>query len=312
MLLNIITYHYIKDLSLKKNKNFKALDIKIFKKQIFFLKKKYNVLSPEEVHFNFANNKKFKKKDVWLTFDDGYKDHFNNVLPILEKHKLKGSFYPTVVGSKCKKLLDINKIHLILKETKDYDFVINFIKTQYKLEKSNKGDSFENLLLKINTKIPYDNKKTIIIKSLLQSLLDSKLRTKICDKLLIKIYKKKLNKVSSNFYMNLKEIKQLYNMGHEIGLHGYNHYPLNILNKIEKKQEIVNSYNYWKSNNLIKKNWSFCYPFGIHDTESIEILKKIKCNIAITTDKSKLILKPSFKKLAVSRIDTNEVFKLFS
>ena len=48
-----------------------------------------------------------------LTFDDGYKDHVNYVLPELAKNKISGFFFP--VGSTVMEntVLDINIIHAI-------------------------------------------------------------------------------------------------------------------------------------------------------------------------------------------------------
>ena len=300
----------MKDLKLKKNKNFKALDITIFKKQIEFLKNNYNILAPDEVHYNIYNKKEFNKKDIWLTFDDGYKDHIKTVFPILEKNKLKASFYPTVIGSTGKDLLDINKIHLILNKNTNYNFLISYIKKQFYINNSNKEKNFEEILSSINSTSPYDSKKIILIKSLLQSALPLELRSKICNKLLIKLYKKNINKLSTNYYLNLEEIKQLFKAGHEIGLHGFNHYPLNSFSIGEKEKEIVKCFHFWNNKKLLKEKWSFCYPFGIHDIDCIKILKKIKCNVAITTHQSNLKLRTNLKRLALSRIDTNEVFKL--
>ena len=49
-----------------------------------------------------------------MTFDDGYKDHYTYVLPVLLENNIQGSFY---IPTKCfqdKKVLDVNKIHFIL------------------------------------------------------------------------------------------------------------------------------------------------------------------------------------------------------
>lgn len=52
----------------------------IFEKQILYFKKHYGV-------FNLKNTYN-KKKSILITFDDGYKDLYNIVLPIIEKHDI--------------------------------------------------------------------------------------------------------------------------------------------------------------------------------------------------------------------------------
>ena len=72
-------YHYVRDLKLSKYKKLKVLKIENFKKQIKYLKKNYIFFNPNDKIKNYIN-----KKVCWLTFDDGYIDHYNYVLPILE------------------------------------------------------------------------------------------------------------------------------------------------------------------------------------------------------------------------------------
>ena len=146
------------------------------------------------------------------------------------------------------------------------------------------------------------------IKRLLQREANFYKRKKIISEL-----KKKYNYFNNrnvkNFYMNVKQIKKLFLEGHEIGLHGIKHYPLNSLIYEEKKSEINDCFAFWKRKKLLKKNWSFCYPFGIYDIDTINILRKMNCNIAITTDKSKIKINKEFTNLQLSRIDTNELFE---
>ncbi len=55
-----------------------------------------------------------QKDTVWLTFDDGYKDHFEFVAPILEQQGIDAAFFPVPDSFENGKILDVNKIHYIL------------------------------------------------------------------------------------------------------------------------------------------------------------------------------------------------------
>jgi peptidoglycan/xylan/chitin deacetylase (PgdA/CDA1 family) len=85
-------YHYVKNYDDKKTFNLKALDIKKFEEQVIYFKKKYTVLNNNEFCEILYSKKIPKKPCVLLTFDDGYKDHYDNVHPLLLKHKLKAIF----------------------------------------------------------------------------------------------------------------------------------------------------------------------------------------------------------------------------
>ena len=81
----IIMYHYVRPL--KKNNYFPALDLKNFKNQINFFQKKRRVINNEEFVYLLNNNKFNNEPNFLLTFDDGYKDHYDFVYPYLKKKK---------------------------------------------------------------------------------------------------------------------------------------------------------------------------------------------------------------------------------
>ena len=84
--MKIITYHYVRDFKNTKYPNIKGLDVKKFEFQIKYLISNYNILNPKEIYEIIERKNFFKKNDCWLTFDDGYIDHYDYVFPILEKY----------------------------------------------------------------------------------------------------------------------------------------------------------------------------------------------------------------------------------
>ena len=60
-----------------------------------------------------------------LTFDDGYIDHYTQVLPVLMNNKLQGSFFIPARILKENSVLDVNKIHFILESCKDIKSLID-------------------------------------------------------------------------------------------------------------------------------------------------------------------------------------------
>ena len=78
MSLNVITYHYVRKIKKSKYSNLKGLEFSLFKKQINFFKKNFEIISMEQF-LNEDYNK--KKKNILLTFDDGLNDHYKFVFP---------------------------------------------------------------------------------------------------------------------------------------------------------------------------------------------------------------------------------------
>ena len=81
-------YHYVRNIRKSKYPNIKGLEFSDFRKQITYLKKNFNLLSNNQF-IEILNSRKIpKKKSILLTFDDGYRDHFEYVFPFLKKRHL--------------------------------------------------------------------------------------------------------------------------------------------------------------------------------------------------------------------------------
>jgi peptidoglycan/xylan/chitin deacetylase (PgdA/CDA1 family) len=65
-----------------------------FARQLRFLKKHYVVVSPDEVISAVAKGGTLPNKAVLLTFDDGYRDVYENAYPILKEMGLKALMFP--------------------------------------------------------------------------------------------------------------------------------------------------------------------------------------------------------------------------
>ncbi len=299
---SIIMYHQI----IKNNKfNIHGLDIKKFEKQISYFKKNLNILNPKEF-YKKIDKKKFKRNDCILTFDDGYKSHFQYVLPILNKYSLNGFFFPIAKTIKRNELLDINKIHLILGKFKNKKKLLELIKIEIK--KSSKKTSFKlnKIISKISVSKTYDNKTTIIIKRLLQKELPEKLRKRICKKLFNENFKESEKKIAKEFYLNLSEIKNIKSYGNEIGSHSFNHLWMNSLNSKKQLLEIKKSLQFWRRNKIINKRWSFCYPYGAYNRTCIKNLKKLGCSAAFLVQ-NKVNKVNKFQKFNLNRVDCNQI-----
>jgi peptidoglycan/xylan/chitin deacetylase (PgdA/CDA1 family) len=73
------------------------LEFKEFKNQINYLNSKFNIIDYYQLRDFILNKKELPQNPCILTFDDGYKDHIEYVLPELLKRKISGFFFP--VGS---------------------------------------------------------------------------------------------------------------------------------------------------------------------------------------------------------------------
>jgi len=309
----IVTYHYVREIKKSNFPNLKGLEFKEFKRQINYFNKNFNILDPENFLEILSKKKIPKGKSILLTFDDGYKDHYQYVFPFLKKNNLKGCFYPSASIIKKKEVLDVNKIQFFLAKEKDREKIL--IKIKNILHKKF-NISLENFLYKnenkINTlKSMYDDKQTVLIKALLQTLLPIKERKFIINELFKKIVTKNYKRFSSELYLSSKNVKEMIKEGMHFGSHGYHHEWWGHLNIKKQEREIVKSIKFLKEIGVKKNNLSVCFPYGSYNNETINLLQKYSFKFGLTTSQNKIDRKNIDKYLILPRYDTNQFKNLY-
>ena len=302
--IHIVTYHYVRNIKKSKYPNLKGLEFSDFRKQIFYFKKNFNILSNNQF-IEILNSRKIpKKKSILLTFDDGYRDHFEYVFPFLKKQNVSAVFYPPIMCVRNKAVLDVNKIHFILAKEENRDKILDLIFLYVKkiLNKNPQQIGID----KINLFGRYDDTKTILIKRLLQHHLPLPYRKKIVDKIFKQVVNYSEGEFSKILYMNKNNIQELYKNNFSIGSHGYNHYWWEKINKNEQELEIKNSINYFKKIKVFDKNFSACYPYGSYNLQTLNLLKKYKIKFALTTRVGSVNKKNIKKVFELPRFNTND------
>ena len=170
--ITVVMYHYIRDLKNSRYPNIKGMDIKNFKKQIKFFKENYNFIKIEDLieYYEKPDKKMLPEKPILLTFDDGYKDHYTYVLPILLENNIQGSFY---IPTKCfqdKKVLDVNKIHFILESCiGEEEIILKEIEEYLEKNKDSRISlSYTDYFKEYAVNSRFDKKEVIFIKRMLQ------------------------------------------------------------------------------------------------------------------------------------------------
>jgi peptidoglycan/xylan/chitin deacetylase (PgdA/CDA1 family) len=100
----ILAYHHIKKTKPEDNQTEKILSIspEVFEQQMKVLKALgYQPIWLKDLYKALFYGEKLPERPIVITFDDGYKDNFQNAFPILKKYNFKATFFviPQKVGS---------------------------------------------------------------------------------------------------------------------------------------------------------------------------------------------------------------------
>lgn len=313
--VTVVMYHYVRDLKNSRYPNIKGLDIEKFKKQIKFFKENYNFLKIEDLieYYKSPNEKKLPEKSILLTFDDGYKDHYTYVLPVLLENNIQGSFY---IPTKCfqdKKVLDVNKIHFILESCIGEEKKILKEIEEY-LGKNKDGRislSYNDYFKEYAVDSRFDKKEVIFIKRMLQVALPEDYREKLVDILFKKYVCTIGDKVISErafweeLYLTPEQIRMMEKLGMHIGFHSHNHIWLNSLSKEKQRLELDYSIEWFNKIGLDVKKMTISYPYGGYNETTLELMKEYNVPLGFTTEVRVAILENEYY-LEIPRMDAND------
>ena len=302
----IVMYHYVRSLKKSPYPEIKGLELEGFKKQIKYFQKNFNILTVEQIFDSINENRTIPNNSILLTFDDGFKDHYLNVFPILKENHIQGLFFPPGKIIDENFLLDVHKIHFILASCKNYEKIIEEISKKInECRHKNNLESPKTYFERLAMPSRFDPKEVIFIKRILQKALPRSLRTEFTDLLFKKFVNKDQKIFANDLYLSLEEIHEMIEDGMYFGSHGYIHEWLTELTPDELDDEMKKSKEFCSKLKQPYKEIIFCYPYGNYNKKIIKKLQEKNFNFGLTTETGDAILTES-NRFTLKRYDTND------
>lgn len=302
--MKIIMYHYVRPIKSSEFPNLKGLELSSFRNQLDYFSKNYEFVTAEEVLMASKGLLKIQDNSVWLTFDDGYKDHYEYVLPELKSRNIQGSFFPIADASQKNLLPDVNAIQFIIQTINNDDLLYEVLLESFINIDLSKNE-FNKYWIETDKSSRYDSEKTIFFKKMLQKILPEEQRRKIIDHLFNEVIGINQQDFCKKLYMSRDELKIMLEQGMFIGSHSTSHKWLDSLNYDSQLEEIDSSLEFLSSIGAQADDFIMCYPFGGYDNNTLEILRKKDCKVALTTEVGEANLIKN-KCLELPRFDTND------
>lgn len=241
--LRIVYYHMVSEIEHSYYFPNKAISPYLFRKQIRFFRKHYDIISLNQAIQMSKENISLKKKLV-ITFDDGFRENHSIIAPILSDEKITATFFLITNCIDNRDLMWRNKliiINNIIKKSKT-ESILNDFHNVFHINRVRKR---ENLLSWSDRTWQMKNKEKYV------NYLWNKLGLKPLEEFL----------GENRPYMTKGEIIELLNEGFSIGSHSLSHPNFSKLNYDEFLEEIVESVKILEYIFNIKIN-TFSYPFG--------------------------------------------------
>ncbi len=276
----IVMYHVVRPAS-GLAATLKGLDVEAFRGQLEYIRAHYTPVNLFDLADAAEGLRSLAPRPVVLTFDDGYAVHREIVFPMLCETRTPAAFFPAASSMIDGRVLDINKIQLILAVSRDIEPVITAIDRAVDREAESGG-------------------------RMLQHALPERVRRPLIDDLFRRLVSADERAVAAELYMSVDAVRELYQAGMSIGAHADRHLRLPTLSRDEQETEIDGALRVLDAVGLPRHRFAFCYANGDYDNDSLELLRSRQCRLACTTQPD-LARITRDELLTLPRIDTNDL-----
>lgn len=304
MPLTIVMYHYVRDLERSRFPAIKGRTLADFRRQLDHIAKAYRVVRVDEVVAALKGETTLPDNAAWLTFDDGYLDHYTNVFPLLFERGWQGSFFPPVKTIRDRDLLDVNKIHFIMAAQPDTARIVNEIRDF--LDQYPENGNFDTYWSELAHPSRFDPANVIFIKRMLQHRLPETTRNQLTQSLFSHFVSEDAKAFASELYMTEDQLRTMIGCGMYVGSHGTGHYWLDRLPVERQAVEIDTSLGFLAELGAPTADWVMCYPYGAHNGDTRSLLGMRGCAAALTTQVAVAHI-GDHSPLALPRLDTNDL-----
>jgi peptidoglycan/xylan/chitin deacetylase (PgdA/CDA1 family) len=237
----------------------------------------------------------------YLTFDDGFRDHLEFVLPIVEQHSLEAAFYPMMEPLVNRRVPNVEKVRFLTSSMEIEELIQEFTALLFRMAPETDRRYFAYDAQQDYT--DFDESRVGYFKILLTRRLPIDLVNLILDIMFQDKFGPDEDLIRE-LYMSWEEIKILRKAGMVIGGHTITHPWLPTLGYEEQKAEICGSLDLLREK-LGEDIVSFAYPYGGFDDSTLKIMRSAGCSIGFTATAN--VLCAPDKPYEIDRLDTNDL-----
>jgi peptidoglycan/xylan/chitin deacetylase (PgdA/CDA1 family) len=276
----LVMYHYVRDVERTAHPGVAACSTRDFAGQVAHLLRHYEPVDPADLIAAVRSGSPLPENGFVLTFDDGVRDHWDNVLPVLDRHGLKGIFAPIGLPYLQGRIPLVQKNQFVrgrLGEDRLPDVylaaageVAPELDVVALIENAGPGDYRRG------------TEKYLRFKYAVNRLIPFEVSERVLDRLFTEHVCPDEREFIRELYLDVAEIVELARAGHGIAGHSISHPSLPRLAEADQEREIAESLA-WLGGLLGSPPSWFNYPYGDHDERSQRVVERLGVEIAYST-----------------------------
>jgi peptidoglycan/xylan/chitin deacetylase (PgdA/CDA1 family) len=298
----VVMYHYVRDSAATPFPDIRALVPDLFERQLDWLQAHYTVVDLAAFEAAVDGTAPLPPNAALLTFDDGFIDHYEAVLPRLRARGLSGTFFLTenAYGDR-PHLLGVHKMHFLLARLGVEGFARAVLQACDPLALP-RGAARDVLGLD-----RWDDAGARAIKNLVSHELPSEEAERVLDTLFVE-HIGDPTRFATTLYLDTAKVRAMAAAGMTFGYHTRSHRLLSRLSREEQEAELHAGVA-WIRSLTGQTRVSFCYPWGgphTYTRETVRILRDSGYSVAFNTVRRRVSLDED-GRYELPRIDTRDL-----
>lgn len=304
--LRIVTYHYVRDPDRTPFPGLKSLRPDRFRKQLVALKARYEMATLESA-LDFLAGKYQPARDLCLlTFDDGLKEHCEEVTPLLVDMGLEGLFFVITSSLEENTVASVHMNHLLM-ASMDFDAYERAFMQRLEDFSVTPDDCPKIDPAAAQKTYRFDEPRVAAFKYLLNFSLAPAIR----DQVLKSVFAERLGRERSlapALYLSWQDARRMQEAGMVLGGHSHLHTPLANLTDEELHRDLTLCMKLLALNLQPQTLWPFCYPYGTEDSFTRATAEKLqRLGFACSFSTGFGTNAPGCDLFSLRRIDCNDI-----
>lgn len=298
--LHAVTYHYVRDLPRTPFPRIKGMLIDDFHRQIDLLSQHLEMASLESAIAFLRGHYRPSRDLCLLTFDDGFKDHFTYVIPLLASRSIQGIFGIITSCIEEHRVATVHMNHFLMAHLPFCEYQ----KAVLKRLQEDVGDIDVDKCA-ASESYPLDTLEVASLKYLLNFLVAPPARDRVLREIFVR-YLGEEARFARQLYMNWNEVRQLQSAGMLIAGHSHEHNALATLSAAELSMDLHTCRNILDHRVSPQRRWPFSYPYGkTNSYNSLTISTLKECGFTCGFDTETGPNSPGSELFELHRIDCN-------
>ena len=297
-----VMYHYVRDTAATAFPAIRALPPAMFERQLDWLQASYELVTLEAFEAALEGGRALPSNAALLTFDDGFADHYDVVLPALAARGLSGVFFLAHDASgPSPRVLGVHKTHFLLARLGSDAFgdaVLGECRAAGHAPRSGGAGVFGL--------DRWEHADERAIKDLLNYELPIAEAERVLDVLFARHIGPQED-FARALYLQAPMIAEMRRAGMAFGYHTRSHTMLSRLTAGEQDQELRDGVA-WIRSLTGQSRVSFCYPWGgpgTYTNESLDILARTGYSVAFNTVRRRIA--GGDHRYELPRVDTRDL-----